>query len=737
MGDGAARKERSRAGRVGSLPKRIGSVSMLAMLSALAAGQARAQQATNAASTVQLDTIDVAGRPVQSATGPIDGYIATQSAAGTKTSTPLIETPQAIQVVGAKQIQDQQARTVTQALSYSPGVLASTFGADFRNDWFLIRGFNEQNTGYYLDGLQLYSSNFATFKLEPWNLERIDVIRGPSATLYGGGDPGGLINAVSKMPLFTNFGQVELGVNEYGNAFGAADIGGVAGAHNEWSYRFVTLGQIGGTQVDFTNSDRAFVAPSLSYKPDAATTFTLLGQYQHDSTKGLNFLPYEGTVTPAPYGRIPTHFFSSDPSIDKFTRDQSMIGYRFEEIVNPNITVRQNVRYSHLDVNEQTLYGAGYADAPTNTVLARNNFLERPSADLVTVDNQGEFRFNTFGIPQIALLGVDYKHYNVRDYGNFDYGPFNPQYNLNLLYPVYTQQPLATGVFSRYTNSQDQIGTYAQDQLKFGRLNVVLGARHDFTDTDQLNRASGVKLNSSPDAWSGKVGAIYQLDYGFAPYVSYSTSFNPLVGVNFSSGLPYVPEYGEQEEVGVKYQSPDLPITAGLALFNIDRTNVLTTDPNFVLGSIQTGAQRSRGIEADVQAQLTDGLSILAAYTAYELEVTKDLDPTLIGKVPTGTPQQFGSLWLDYTVPVGAYAGLGVSAGVRYYGQSFADPQNQLRVPDAVVGDAAIHYDHDHWRAALNVNNFTDEKYVKACSGSTSCYYADRRVTTVSLAYRW
>ena len=200
-------------------------------------------------------------------------------------------TPQAIAVVGAKQFQDQQARTVDEATRYSPGIHSQTFGSDPRNDWFLIRGFSEQTTGYYLDGLQLFSTAFATFKLEPWNLERIEVVRGPSAVLYGGGDPGGLINAVSKMPTFTTFGTVEGGVNNYGNVYGATDVGGVAGTKNEWAYRFVTLGRVGGTQTDHIDEDRGFVAPSLPYRPDAATTFTLLGQYQHDSTKGQNFLP--------------------------------------------------------------------------------------------------------------------------------------------------------------------------------------------------------------------------------------------------------------------------------------------------------------------------------------------------------------------------------------------------------------------------------------------------------------
>ena len=477
------------------------------------------------------------------------------------------------------------------------------------------------------------------------------------------------------------------------------------------------------------------MAPSLTYKPDAATTFTMLGQYQHDATNGQNFLPFEGTVTAAPFGRIPTRLFTSEPKLDKFTRDQAMIGYRFEEIINPNIAVRQNVRYDHLDINFQTLYGVGYATppTPTNAELSRFNFVTRPTVDAVTVDNQAEFRFDTFGLPQIALLGIDYKHYNINDVQGFAFRPPS----LNLLNPVYSNQTPTTSRYNSNTTTQDQIGTYAQDQIKIGRLSLVLAGRHDFVETDTRARNTGAKSSSSPDAFSGKVGAIYNLDNGFAPYVSYSTSFNPILGTNFSSGLPFVPETGEQEEVGLKYQSPVLPITASLALFNLTRQNVLTTDPTNALFSVQSGEQRSRGVEVDVQAQLTEGVSLLAAYTAHELEVTRDLNPLLIGKAPTNTPQQFGSLFLDYTVPAGPYQGLGIGAGVRYVGRSFADPANALRVPDFVLGDAVVHYDSGHWRAALNVSNVSDEKYVASCSSATACFYGDRRKTTVSLSYRW
>ncbi|MCW6509200.1 TonB-dependent siderophore receptor [Lichenifustis flavocetrariae] len=713
----------------------MGGVSVLALVAMLGAHPASAQTAgaPSSGGAVELDTIDIKGKG-QTATGPIDGYIATESAAGSKTSTPLIKTPQAISVIGAKEIRDQQAQSTDEATRYSPGIHSQTFGSDSRNDWFLIRGFSEQETGYYLDGLQMFSTSFATWKLEPWNLERIEVVRGPASVLYGGGNPGGLINAISKMPTFTTFGQVEAGVNEFGNVYGAADVGGVAGAKNEWSYRFTSLGRIGGTQTDFTDNDRIFVAPSLSYKPDDATLLTILGQYQHDWTNGQNFLPYEGTVTKAPFGRIPTSLFTSEPSLDKFERDQTMIGYRFETAINPDVIIRQNTRYGHLDVNSQTLYGVGYAAPPTATTadLSRFNFVTTPSVDQLMTDNQAEFHFDTWALHNVALFGLDYKHYNLRDSQGFALGP-----TLSLLNPVYTNQTPTRSRYNSNTTVLDQVGTYAQDQISFDRFTMVLSGRHDFVDLNTRDRVTGTSIDTSPGAWSGKVGGIYNFDSGFSPYVSYSTSFNPIIGTNFSTGLPLVPETGEQVEVGLKYQSPVLPITAGLALFDLTRQNVLTTDPTFVLGSIQSGEQRSRGLEAEVRAQLSDGLSAIGTFTAYELEITKDLDPTLIGKVPTNTPQRFGSLWLDYTIPVGNFQGVGFGAGVRYNGQSFADPANTLRVPEFVVGDAAIHYERDHWRAAVNVSNFTDEVYVGSCSSATACFYGDRRKLSASLAYRW
>ena len=702
-----------------------------------------AQTAAAPGGVVQLDPIEVqaqpqAGTAYQAATGPVNGFTATESTAGTKTGTPLDKTPAAISVVGAQQIQDTGAESVPEALRYTPGVRADSFGFDPRNDWFLIRGFPAQDTGYFLDGLQLFSPGFGTFRVEPYGLERLDILRGPASTLYGGAGPGGIIDAISKRPTLVPFHQVTAGVDNFGNAYGAFDLSGPVAQGSPWSYRLTGLARGGGTQVDFTDFDRGFVAPALSYRPDGATTFTVLGQYMHDATRNANFLPYEGTVRPAPYGRISTSAFTSDPSIDQFTRDQAFVGYEFEHTFANNITVRQNFRYSYLDIREQTAYGNGYVAPPTATSaqLSRLYFLTNPLAHEVAVDNQAQATFDTFGASHTALVGADYKHYELNDNQSITYP--GPSFNLlNHNYNVVQGNP--SSVYIRSGDVQDDLGLYAQDQIAFGRVNLLLSAREDLLDTSVNNKLfPSLSTETDPSRLTGRAALIYNTDYGINPYVGYSTSFNPVLTINSATQQLLRPETGEQEEVGVKYKAPTLPVTASLALFNLTRGNVLTTDPTNYLNVIQTGQERSRGIELDTTTTLAEGLKAVGAFTAYSIQNTKDQEyPGIIGKVPVGTPEMVSSVFVDYTIPEGALRGLGFGAGERYVGASYADQLNQYRVPDYWLTDAGLHYERDGYRIAVTAQNLLDRTFVASCNTVSSCFYGDRRRVTGSLTYTW
>ena len=309
--------------------------------------------------------------------GPIDGYVATRAMTGTKTDTPIMETPQAISVIGRGEIRDQNPGSFAAALRYAPGVRSETFGADTRNDWFKIRGFDAQDVGLFADGLQLFSTAFATWKFPTAAIERIDILRGPSAVLYGGSGPGGFVNIISKTPPFTQQNSVETGVNSFGNGYFTFDLGGpvptAKGPSTELFYRLIGSVKGGDTQTDFTPDNNYFIAPSVTYKPDIDTKLTILASASRNQTRVQNFLPYVGTVVNAPFGRIPTSLFASDPRDDYFRRQQEMIGYQFERNLTDDLTFRQNARIAHDDVQFQTLLGNGYVGTPASAMLSRFN----------------------------------------------------------------------------------------------------------------------------------------------------------------------------------------------------------------------------------------------------------------------------------------------------------------------------------------------------------------------------
>lgn len=678
-------------------------------------------------------------------TEPVRDYAPRDSYTATKTGAKLIETPQAVSVVGAQQIRDLNQQTVSQAVEFSSGVLPSTFGFDPRNDFFLIRGFPAQQTGYFLDGLQLYSLSFGAFQVEPFGLERVEVLKGPASVLYGGSNVGGIIDAVSKVPPAVPYAYVEGGINNFGNAYGAFDVGGpVSKARdNTLFYRLEGLIRGGGTQLQFVDSDRRFLAPSVAWRPDLDTTLTVLGNFQKDHTKNPPFLPYFGTVAPtATFGRISTSTFTSDPASDNFSRDQNLIGYQFSHRFNDTFTVRQNMRFADLRVDERTLLGNGYAfgTTPEQGQLARFNYQTFPHVQQVALDNQLEGHFKTGDLLHTTLLGLDYKHYTLSDVQGFTFGV--PNYDL--FRPALLNGPVAAAYpyFINNFNVQDQIGEYLQEQAKFGPITVLLSGRHDDVEQSQFGRplgngTSGPSTESLRSAFTGRAGVIYTTSWGLAPYGTYATSFDPQIGTNSATLQPLQPTTGQLGEVGIKYQPTFIPLNFTASLFDITQQNVLTTDPNLSTNVTQTGEVRSRGFELETSGYLAPGLKVLGSYTGYNLRVTRSNDPTTVGRVLTGTPQNFGALFIDYTIQSGPLVGLGAGAGPRFVGGSFADPQNTYGIPGFVLADANLHYEREHWRAALNVRNVFDRSVVSTCSTPSACFYDVRRTALVSLAYKW
>lgn len=718
----------------------------------LSAGSAQAQQARAAtAGGVALEEISVQGEgralggvgaagTVETPKGPVRGYVATTSATATKTDTPLLRTPQSISVVGAEQIRAQNAQTVSEAVRYTPGIFANQFGQDPRVDWFIIRGFSATEGGLFRDGLQLFQTGFANYKVDAFGAERIEVLRGPSATLFGGSPVGGLVNIISKRPPLDPLRYIEVGGGSFNQIYTAFDVGGPADPSGQWFYRLTGRVQKGDAPVALAAEDRYYIAPSLTYKPDGATTFTLLTSFQRDQTGGVaQFLPYFGTVRPQALGlRIDRRFNASDPLVDGYSRNQANVGYEFETHIDDVWTVRQNLRYSFTEVRDQRYVGNGYVGTDaTQTQLNRYGFRTTPHAGTFAVDNQAEARFSDGMFGHTVLMGIDYKNYNLFD--NQASTPFPTDFPvppINILAPRYYQTS-ATPVPYLVTNQNlQQLGLYAQDQIRLTeRLTLLVGGRQDFVTNDVANKLAGTSVRGDDQAFTGRVGLIYNFDNGLAPYVTYGTSFNPTVGTD-AAGNPFKPDRGDQIEVGAKFQPVGWDTVFTVAAFDLQRSNVLTPNPDSIFTNIQIGAVRSRGIEASATANLAEGLNLVAAVTSYDLKTVEGTSLDL-GKVPVSIPETFASLWADYTIPFGEWKGFGFGGGVRYVGSSFADVANTLRVSDYVLFDAAIHYERDGWRAALNIQNAGDRRFVSSCSTATACFYGEQRRITASLGYRW
>jgi iron complex outermembrane receptor protein len=307
---------------------------------------------------------------------------------------------------------------------------------------------------------------------------------------------------------------------------------------------------------------------------------------------------------------------------------------------------------------------------------------------------------------------------------------------LSIINPIYGQILGRPAPYLVNSDTFQQLGIYVQDQIKLtDRLTLVLGGRQDFADNvvrDRLSPANSSRR--SDEAFSGRAALIYNFPEGLAPYVSYSTSFQPQIGSD-ANGRSYAPEYGEQVEVGVKFEPVGYGFFLTAAAFDLVRQNVLQPIPGTFF-SAPLGEVRSRGVEVQAVANLAEGLNLVGAFTAYDLQTIKG-NADQVGRTPTRIPEVLASVFADYTIPTGEWRGFGFGGGVRYVGRSFADVANTLTVPEYVLFDAQIHYTWDNWRAAINATNIGDRRFVSSCISANECFYGEARRVLASVSYKW
>lgn len=675
----------------------------------------------------------------ETASGHVTGYVAKRSAIGTKTDTPIIETPQSISVVSSDFIESTGARGLKDALAYTPGINISPWGADSRFDWTIIRGFDAQTPGYYLDGLQLRNNNgWAIWQTENYGTERIEMLRGPSSVLYGQTGPGGMINVVSKQPSEEPLHELQVQIGDNSRRQLAGDFSGPLDEEGKVLYRITGLVRDAELEGSGLPNDRVFLAPSLTWRQSGDTTLTLLSHYLRirDGSSYKNF-PEVGTLLSNPNGSFSPKTYVGEPGFDHFNQNQWMVGYLLEHRVNDTWTLRQNARYGAINSDYKQVYSqssfvtvnADVTDDPANfRTLSRYAFASKETAKLFTIDNQAQAKVRLGNLQHTLLFGLDYQQ-SRNDQRTYNDGTVS---DIDGFSPIYTNDVVEGNPWFDAKTKLAQTGIYLQDQIKWGNWIATVGGRYDSATTTVDSRLDGSRTSISDHKFTKRAGLVYLHPSGWAPYFSYSESFSPTVTVDPETNTPLKPETGRQYELGVRYQPVDGKSKYSAAVFDLRRQNYITYTSDYM--PKQTGEILTQGLELEAAFQPIQNMNTVVAYTyTPKAIVTASSTESEIDKQMQAVSRNQLSVWTDYR----SNSGIKVGLGARFMGSNYGYQESAAaKVPSYTVFDAMLGYELRHWSLALNMHNLTNKTYISNCS-SGSCYYGELRKVVATATYRW
>ncbi|WP_223515740.1 TonB-dependent siderophore receptor [Pseudomonas sp. GL-B-19] len=678
----------------------------------------------------------------ETAWGPVEGYLATRTAAGTKTDTALVDVPRSISVVTRDQMDDRNVQNLDDAVRYMPGITASSYGSDTRADWLRVRGFEPTQ---FLDGLPLPKGVYANPKQETWNLDRLSVLRGPASSVYGQTPPGGLLDMVSRRPTAIESNEIDL---QYGSDnYRQINFANTGKIDDEGQFLYSLSGVVrdSGTQIDHVDNKRYNIAPSLTWNIDPDTQFTLLTQFTRDDT-GITsqFLPVQGTKIDMPFGDISHNKNLGDPDWEYYDRTYYALGYAFEHRLNDVWQFKQNLRYTKSDLSFQAITVGAYPFTQVDDAgnVGRTTTSVEEDISQFAVDNNFQADFATGDVRHTVLLGLDHQRSNTNYLSIFGTAP--PINVNNPIYGLPIERPDRSTAFYDYDQKTYQTGLYAQDQMVLDHWLVTLGGREDWvhTGTKFFNKDDATNTQRDKN-FSGNAAISYVFDSGFVPYLSYAESFQPTTGASASATESFKPTKGNQWELGIKYQPPGSNTLLTAAIYDLTQKNVsVTTNVGGTSITSQTGEVKVKGLELEAVSDVNENLKLIAAYTLAKSEVQ---DGEFKGNRLQLMPNQQASLWADYTWHNGVLDGFGVGAGARYTGNTYGDQANtELGKADAyTVFDAAVHYDLGRLdnslkgaSLALNATNLLNKDYISTCDGFY-CYYGDLRSVVASASYKW
>lgn len=644
-------------------------------------------------------------------------YAATSASTATKTDTPLMETAANVQVLPKAVLDDLQAIKLDQTLQYVAGVTTGQ-GSGGLGDELFLRGFITDIQ--FRNGFRFNSAGGSVGTRQMANVERIEVLKGPSAVLYGQNGPGGMVNVVTKQPRATPYHSLQQQFGSFDLYRTSLDTTGPLTRDDTLLYRFNASFEDSGSFRELVDSERIFLAPIIKWNISPRTQATLEMEYRHDN------LVYDPDRWPAINGRL-IDIPRSRNLMERLpnTVEDILIGFNWSHQFNDDWAINHHFVADQLDTQKfYFMYTTG--STLTNGTLLDGRMLSNIPTQLNAyyTDLNLTGHFDTLGFKHTLLLGGDF----------YRWDQIFKNYSSVLLPPIDVYNPVHSGLTSlpqltgKTDNGTDFYGLYAQDQIKlpYG-FQVMGGLRYQSihntnVDTD-LTGAVNSQTAYSASAVTPRVGLLWQARDWLSLYGNYVENFGASNGFGFG-GKSLPPESAQGWETGVKTEFFDGRLTASLTYFDMTKQNVATTDPNpahVCFGgpcSVATGEVRSRGPELDIRGEILPGWNAIVTYANLDTRVTQDNDPTKLGNRLFGVPRNMGSLWNTYDFQQEILRGFKIGAGVTVRDGTAAFPvrQDGFQTAGFATVDLLAAYSlkvaGSRITAQLNVNNLLDENYI-------------------------
>jgi catecholate siderophore receptor len=653
------------------------------------------------------------------------GYQVEAIGSSTKTLTPLRDTPQTITVVTKEQIRDQSLQSITDIVTYIPGI--SSHQGENNRDQIVIRG-NSTNADFYLNGVR----DDVQYYRDLYNVERVEALKGPNAMIFGRGGGGGIINRVTKEAIFAPLREITLQGGSFGNKRVTADFGQPFGS--KAAFRLNGMYENSGSFRNFVDRERYGINPTLTLAPGEHSRITFGYEYFHDERTADRGIP-SFLGKPAD---IPTSTFFGNPDDSHVRADVNLLSGVVEHQAG-RFNIRNRTQFGDYDKFYQNYVpGAVTADKSRVAISAYNNATKRRNffnqTDLTFTAATGRVRHNFLIGTELGRQLTD----NLRNTGFFN--------NTTTSITAAFDNPVVNTPITYRQNATDAnnhvktnlAAAYAQDQVELSRyVQAIVGVRFDYFDLQFHNNRNNQDLRRIDRMVSPRVGVVVKPITPLSLYANYSVAYLPSSGDQFSSLTTITeqvkPEKFNNYEVGVKWDVRRyLSLTS--ALYRQDRTNTRSTDPNDPTRIVQTGSQRTNGFEVGVNGSITRSWSVAGGYAYQNAFISSATTTARAGAQVAQVPHHTFSLWNNYRFHPRWAAGLGI---IRR-SDMFAAVDNTVVLPGYTRADAAIFFDvTERWRVQANAENLFDRKYYLNADGNNNISPGSSRAVRVGLAARF